>query len=182
MSFQRNRKALALRPVNRLKHVVDISGTVTGATVSITELAIQTDSPSTAQVNQVHIGSHVKAIYLKVEVVGAIAFAGVPRVYFVVFKNPGNQLSDPVVDAIGVSTIRKYVIHQEMTMISQQASSAGGGDFTFPRTMFKGVILLPKRYQRFGDLDKLEFHIGNATGETTGSTRFCLQAIYQEFF
>ncbi len=182
MSF-RNRRALSLRPVNRLKHVVDTSGSVVAGAVSVTELAIQTDSPSTSSVNQVHIGSHIKAIYLKVELSGSIAYGGVPRVYFVVFKNPGNQLANPVLDAIGVSTIRKYVIHQEMTMVAQQTTSgAGGGDGTFPRTMFKGVIRIPPRYQRFGDLDKLEFHIGNSPGEATGSTRWCLQAIYQEFF
>ncbi len=152
MSFRRQKRALSLRPVSSLKHVIDTSGVVVAGAVAITELAIQTDSPSTASSNQVHIGSHVKSIYISVQIVGAVAYTGVPRVYFVIFKNPGNQLSNPVLDNIGTSTIRKYVIHQEMSMVAETTADGTA----FPRTMFKGVVRLPPRYQRFGDLAKLD--------------------------
>lgn len=174
-------RALSLRPVNSVKHVIDTSGvTVAGAT-STTDLINTVDSPD-ALTNQCHVGSYVKFVFLKVEVVGAIAFAGVPRVYMYVLKNESSDISFPAVNAVGASSNKRFVIHQEMMMISQQASSAGGGDFTFPRTMFKGVLRIPKGYQRNAITDKLQFVIGNDPGESTGSTRFCLQCIYKEFY
>ncbi len=144
-------------------------------------MSVAVDAPIAAS-NQVHVGSAIKFFFLAVEIVGAIAFAGVPRVYMYVVKNPSAELTLPNPDAVGASSVRKYIIHQEMKMVSQQASSAGGGDFTFPRTMFKGVIRIPKRYQRQGIEDKITVVMGNATGESTGSTRFCIQAIYKEFY
>lgn len=181
MSFRRNRRALQLRPVNSLKHVIDTSGVVIGGTVATTDVAIQTDNPVTTGTNQIHIGGHIKAIFLSVQVKGSVAYAGTPRVYFIVWKNPGNQIIQPVVDAVGVSTRRKFVIHQEMMMVDDVGPAAASAS-SFPRSMFKGVILLPKRYQRFGDADRLTFTIGNAAGESTGQTDWCIQCIYKEFF
>ncbi len=175
-------RALAYRPINSLKHVVDTSGVVIGGAQSVTDIAVQHDDPLTSVSNRITTGGVVKSIYLRVEVAGAIAYAGVPRVYMFVFKNPGSEVSVPPVDAVGIDKARKFVIHQEMQMQAQQTTSgAGGGDGTFPRTLFKGVILIPRKYQRFGDGDKLQFVIGNDTGESTGSTQWCLQCIYKEF-
>jgi len=178
MSFRRNRRALAIRPVSSLKHVIDTSGAVTAGVSATTDLAIQHDTPTTNFNNRIHTGGHVKAVYLKVEVVGTVAYGGVPKVYFIVYKDPSGDLTVPAVDAVGTSARRKFVIHQEMTMITTQSTTNDG----FPRTMFKGVILIPKRYQRFGDGDRFRFTIGNSPGEATGSTDWCLQCIYKEFF
>ncbi len=177
------RRALRNRPVNSLKHVIDIRSTVIAAVPVLTDVAIQNDSPSTAAVNQVHIGSSIKAIFLKVELVGTVPYGGNGVVYMVVYKNPGNQVPAPIVDTVGVSPRRKFVIHQEMTMVGiRSTAGAGGGDAVFPRTMFKGVILLPKRYQRFGDDDRLVVVLGNASAEATGRSDVCLQCIYKEYF
>ncbi len=177
MSFRRNR-ALAIRPVSSLKHVIDTSGAVTAGVSATTDLAIQHDTPSTNFNNRIHTGGHVKAIYLKVEVVGTTAYAGVPRIYFIIYKDPSSDLTVPAVDNVGTSPRRKFVIHQEMTMVTTQATSNDG----FPRTMFKGVVLIPKRYQRFGDDDRLRITIGNNPAESSGSSDWCLQCIYKEFF
>ncbi len=152
--------------------------------ISTVDIAVQTDSPSTSATNQVHTGSAIKAIFLKVEAVGAVASANIPRVYFYILKNPANEINvtNMAPDEVGSNARRKFVIHQEMMMMSQQASSAGGGDFTFPRTMFKGVVRLPKRYQRFGVDDRLQLVLANFNGETSGTTRICMQSIYKEFF
>ena len=179
MSFRRNRRALAIRPVSSLKHVVDTSGAVTAGIAATTDLVIQHDDPATTFNNRVHTGAHVKAIFLSVQVVGTTAYSGVPKVYFLVYKDPSGQIpSPPVVDSVGVSAKRKFVIHQEMLMVTTQSTTNDG----FPRTMFKGVILIPRRYSRFGDGDRLRFTIGNAPAEATGSTDWCLQCIYKEFF
>ncbi len=174
-------RALALRPINSLKHVVDTSGVTTTGAPSTTELADQVDNPSTTASNQVHIGSAVKAIFLSVQIKGSIAYAGTPRVYMLVYKNPGNQVPVPDPSNIGISPRRKFVIHQEMMMVDD-VGPASSSATSFPRTMFKGVILIPKRYQRFGDGDKLTFVIQNSVGETTGQTDWCIQCIYKEFF
>ena len=174
-------RALALRPINQLKHVVDTSGVTSLALPSTTELAVQVDLPSTTAVNQVHVGSAVKAIFLNVQINGSIIYSGIPRVYFLVYKNPGNQVPVPDPSNIGISPRRKFVIHQEMMMVDPVGPAASSPS-SFPRTMFKGVILIPKRYQRFGDGDKLTFVIQNALGETNGQTDWCVQCIYKEFF
>jgi len=179
MSFRRSRRALSIRPVSSLKHVIDTSGVVIAGANAVTDLAIQNDTPSTGLSNEVHTGSHIKAFFLNVQVAGAVNYGGVPRVYFYIYKDPSSEIIAPPVDAIGASTRRKFVIHQEMMMVSAQDPVA---TVTFPRTMFKGVVMLPKRYQRFGDADRLRFVIGNSTGEATGSTRWCIQCIYKEFF
>ncbi len=93
-------------------------------------------------------------------------------------KNPNGEISLPPIDAVGGDDSRKFIIHQEMMMVGQ--TTADGTQF--PRTMFKGVILIPRRYQRNGINDKLQFSIGNNSGESTGSTRWCIQCIYKEFY
>ncbi len=179
----RYNRALAVRPVNSIKHVVDTSGVVT-STISTTEFASAVDTPARlTQPDEVHNGSVIKWFYAQVETAGSVAYAGVPRVYCMFWKNPGNELVAPSPASVGSSDVRKFVFHQEMQMVAQQTTSgAGGGDGTFPRTMFKGVIRVPKRYQRMGINDRLSFSIQNEPGESTGTTRFCFQCIYKEFF
>jgi len=166
-------RALSYRPVNSLKHVIDAVGTATNVNSTI-DLAIQHDTPLTSTPNRVHTGSVVKAIFLKVDVSGRVAYSGTPNVYMYVFKNASNELSPPAVTAVGASAVRKFVIHQEMTMIGALS------DGQFPRTMFKGVVVIPKKYQRFGDADKLQLVVAHV--DATGTADFCVQCIYKEFF
>ncbi len=171
------RRALALRPINSLKHIIDTSGLLSLAVVSTTDLVNTVDSPD-ADTNQVHVGSAVKFIFLVIELIGNTPFAQSPRIYMYVIKNPGNELANPRPDLVGQSKVRKFIIHQEMTMV-QNLQVDGDG---FPRTMFKGVIRLPKKYQRFGVSDKLQVVLSGPTGETSGKANFCLQSIYKEFY
>ncbi len=167
--------ALRLRPVNSIKHVIDASGLTTLGLPSVVDLVRAIDNPD-PDTNQVHYGSRVNAIFLSVQITGVIAYAGVPRVYMLVMKNPAANLVIPAADAVGASNNRKWVIHQEMAMVVAQT------DTSFPRQFFKGVIVLPKKYQRQGIDDKLQFVIQNSSGESTGTTRWCVQCIYKEFF
>jgi len=170
-----------LHPVNSLKHVVDTSG-VTSEVVSVTDIANAVDAPVRGTSNNVNVGCVINFIFLVVEIVGAVAYAAVPRVYMCVNKNPANEIGTLNPDSIGVQDTRKFVIHQEMMMVSQQASSAGGGDFTFPRTMFKGVIRIPRHMRRMGLDDRIQMRIMNDSGASTGTTRWCMQAIYKEIY
>ncbi len=161
----------ALRPINRIKHVVDNSGTLTAATPVIIELVRAVDNPAVASTTQVAVGSKVNGIYLKVEVTPNETDAGaIPNAYMMVFKNPGDVLTLPVPNAVGASTIKKYSIHQEMVMLNNLA----GGN---PRVLFNGVIAIPKGYRRFGPSDELQLSIFS----TAVNIAFCIQCHYKEF-
>lgn len=129
--------------------------------------------------NQCNIGSTVGAIYLRVEVIAVLPAAGVDQIYLGVFKNPGALLSPPALDNVGTSDRRKYMIHQEMAMLTPFEATGTTG---FPRTLFKGVIVVPKGYKRNGVEDKLQVILQHSTGEATQTTRFCVQCIYKEFY
>ncbi len=177
MPFRRNQQALRLRPVESIKHVVDTNGGVTGGTASITDVIVAAEAPVSSTPNQCKITSTVRAIYLRVEVIQKVAAGGVDNIYMYVAKNPSNDIILPFVDAVGASDKRKWVIHQEMMMTGNVLTAADA----IPRTLFKGVIKIPFRYQRIGIQDKLEVHIGHRNGEVTQQSNFCLQCIYREF-
>ncbi len=170
---------MAYRPVNSLKHVIDTRGTATDV-ASITDIAFQHDDPLTSVANRIRVGAVVKAIFLRVDVAGRVPYSGTPNIYMLVFKNPGNQLAPPALSGVGISNVRKFVIHQEMMMLSGISTAGAGGGFQFPRTLFKGVIVIPKRYQRMGDNDKIQVSIGH--DDATGTADWCIQCIYKEFF
>ncbi len=87
-----------------------------------------------------------------------------------VAKNPGNNLALPEANVVGGNDNKRFVIHQEMVMFQQQ-------DGSNPRTMFNGVIAIPKGYRRNGPDDDLSLRIF-----TPGVTiNFCIQCHYKEF-
>ena len=167
-------RSMALRPIVTIKHVIDSNGAIVAATKSVTDLVETKDTPSSFT-NEVETGARVRAVYLRVEVIGKDSAGGVDNVYMYVIKNPGNRLVLPNADQIGASDVKKYVIHQEMMMLDFKGTTSG-----FPRTLFKGVILVPRGYQRCGTEDRLSVVIQHRQGEATQLTEFCLQAIYKE--
>ncbi len=167
--FRRNN--LRLRPVNRIKHVVDIQGALPLNTVVTNDLIDTVDTPTLSDVNGVETGSKCYGIYLKVEVVRTQATSGVlTNAYMSVFKNPGGSITMSAPNIIGGDKDKKYSIHQEMIMTEQQ----GNGN---PRILFNGVIAIPRGYQRNGPEDKLQIHLLSPGG----TMNFCLQCHYKEF-
>ncbi len=169
MVFRNRSRGLRLRPVNRIKHVIDNQGGIAaGAQVNI-DLADTTDTPTTAVANSVETGCTINGIYLKVEV-NATSSAALSNAYMLVAKNPGNNLAIPSPNNVGVNDNKKYVIHQEMVMLQQVTNSN-------PRTLFNGVIVIPRGYRRFGPDDLLLLKI-----QTPGvALNFCIQCHYKEF-
>ncbi len=173
------RRGLGLRPVNSLKHVVNTEGTTVIGVQSVTPVVIAVDNPALASPEEVMFGSTVHSIFLSVEVMGTTPYSGNEVVYMIVFKNPGNNLAIPDPHAVGVHDNKKFVLHQEMTMVGPiNTANVGEG---FPRTMFKGVVRIPRGYKRMGSNDRLVVVVANAEGETTGKARWCIQCIYKEF-
>ncbi len=172
MVFRRNlRNNLRLRPVNRIKHVVDIQAALSAGGSRTETLADATDTPTLGVNNSVETGCTINGIYLKVETTRTGTTSDVlANFYMFVGKNPGQNLTLPEANVVGISDNKRYVIHQEMVML--QGTNAGN-----PRTVFNGVIVIPRGYRRFGPDDRLELRL-----HTPGvAVNYCIQCHYKEF-
>ncbi len=170
MSFRvRRNSGSSLRPVHRIKHVVDKQAGVVLNTRDLTNLIQAKDAPILANTEEVETGAKVNGIYLNVEAY-AVTAAALANVYLSVTKNPGNVLPALDPNVVGSSDDKRYVIHQEMKMLEQ---SVNGN----PRTVFNGVIVIPRGYRRFGPNDSLLLTVF-APGV---NINYCLQCHYKEF-
>ncbi len=159
----------ALHPVNTLKHIVDSDGSVDASANVVVDLVNATEGAVSTVSNQVDIGSTVHSIFMKLEM-SHTSTAGRPNVYMYIQKNPGNNIVNPDPRAVGVSDERRFIIHQEMVMLS---GDAGNG---LPRVIFSGVIKIPRSYKRMGVKDRLQLVM--RTGTVTAD--WCVQCIYKE--
>ncbi len=160
----------SIHPVNRIKHVVDAEGGLVAGTQSRSDVIDADDSPTLNVAPQVMTGSVVNGIYLHIEV-SHTSGTGRPNIYFALIKIPGNGFSPPQANAVGINDLKRYVIHQEMIMMS---GDAGNG---LPRSIFNGVIAIPKGYKRFGPDDRLAVLLLSPNV----AADFCLQCHYKEF-
>ncbi len=163
------RRGMGIRPVHRIKHVIDAQGGLVLNVQGSTILASSVDAPVLATTNQVESGCTINGIYLKIEVSASTA-AALANVYLSVEKNPGNNLVMPAPNNVGASDNKKYVIHQEMVMLQQV-------DPSNPRTLFNGVIVIPRGYRRMAINDIINVRLF-APGV---NINFCIQAHYKEF-
>ncbi len=101
----------------------------------------------------------------------AISLGAIPNFYIAIWKNPGDNLTRPVANAVGANDIKRFVIHQEMSMIENKGQGSN------PRTIFNGVVVIPKGMRRNGPDDKWEIvYISPAL-----DVAVCMQAHYKEF-
>ncbi len=158
-----------LRPINSIKHIVDIQGGLIVATRVLNDLVKAVDAPILANTAEVVTGATVNSLYLKVECY-ATSTAALANCYMYIMKNPGANLSTVNGNVVGASDIKKHVIHQEMVMLEKNTTG-------LPRILFKGVIKIPRGYRRFGTNDILQIILF-----TPGVTvDFCIQCIYKEY-
>ncbi len=158
-----------LRPVNRIKHVTDTQAGVVLAVPLAIDLIKAVDAPVIANTNEVQTGSTVNGIFISCEAYATTA-AALANAYFSLSKNPGGNLSTPAPNIVGGSDNKKYVIHQEMVMLEKKVNGN-------PRTLFKGVVAIPRGYRRFGPDDRLTVTI-LAPGVNLD---LCIQSHYKEF-
>jgi len=132
-------------------------------------LVLAVDAPVLANTTNVVTGSKVNAIYLNVEAYARTATA-LANVYMAVWKNPGGNITFFNPNTVGSNDNKRFVIHQEMKMIER---SVNGN----PRTIFNGVIVLPRGMRRFGPNDLL-----NVAFLAPGvDIDLCVQCHYKEF-
>ncbi len=167
--FRRRGRGANLRPINRIKHVVDIQGGLVAGANTFNDLITANDSPVLANTREVETGSTVNGIYLKVEVY-ATGTAALANCYMAVYKDPGGNLAAISPNAVGISDNKRYVIHQEMVMMEKNTTGN-------PRTLMNGVIVIPRGYRRFGPNDVLKIVL-LSVGVTAD---FCVQCHYKEF-
>ncbi len=162
----------ALRPIHRIKHVVDAEGGTTAGVVSVIDLIDTEDAPVITGTNECETGSKVNGIYLRVEALHSSG-AGRSNMYMMIYKNTGDALGGarPLPNAQGGSDLKRNVIHTEMIMLN---GDAGNGQ---PRVLFNGVIKIPKGMIRNGPDDKLQCVLLTPTVLAD----FCLQCHYKEF-
>ncbi len=169
--FNRRNRGQSLRPINRIKHVIDLQGGIAAAGQSNTALILASDTPDLATREEVQTGSTVNGIYLHLEAVKTDTSSSVlANVYMILFKNPGGNITVPPANTVGLNDNKRFVIHQEMIMLQHQEDGN-------PRTVFNGVVVIPRGYRRFGPNDTLIIGI-----QTPGvAINFCYQAHYKEF-
>ncbi len=162
---------MSLRPVQRIKHVVDSQATLAANTVLPITLVAASDTPTIAATTTVITGSKCYGIYLKVVVSSNDATpSGVPNVYLMVYKNPGDNLTMPSPNAVGADDNKRFVLHQEMVMIDTTTGR-------IPTVVFSGVIKIPKGYSRFGPSDRMKVDIFSPAM----ALNVCVQCHYKEF-
>ncbi len=169
----RFRSGMALRPINRIKHVVDSSATVAQASAGVFTLALATDTPVLANTADVETGSKINGFYIRFEVASneAVDLGAIPNFYFFVWKSSGGNLTAPVANAVGANDNKRFVIHQEMTMIENKGQGSNA------RTVFNGVVVVPKGMRRMGPNDLWEVR----TLCPALATAQCIQTHYKEF-
>ncbi len=170
MPRHRYNRGNSIRPVNRIKHVVDFQGATALGVQFNSNLITAVDAPILANPAEVVTGCKVNAIYLRVEVVNTGTTGVLANAYLAVFKSPGASvgLSDP--NVIGTDKDKRFVIHQEIVMLQMVDNSN-------PRTLFNGVIMIPRGYRRFGPADLLVCRVFSPGVELN----ICIQAHYKEF-
>ncbi len=165
--FNRN-----LRPVNSIKHVIDIQGALPIATLVEEDIINAVDAPVLANKTEVITGSRVNSIFLNIQT-SVSSTAALANIYMYIWKNPGANIAVAQVpngNQVGASDMKKLVIHQEMNMGEKNTTA-------IPRTLFKGVIKLPRHMRRFGIKDVLRVVL-----YSPGVTHdYCIQSIYKEY-
>ncbi len=165
----RSRRGNSIRPVHRIKHVIDKQ---LGLVLNVAQdfnLALSKDAPVVANTEEVESGSTINGIYLNVEAYATTAGA-LANIYMYVAKNPGNAITLPAANLVGNQSTKKYIIHQEMKMLEQ---SVNGN----PRTIFNGVIVLPRGYRRQAISDLLVLRLFSPGVNCS----VCFQCHYKEF-
>ncbi len=144
-----------------MKNIVHDERSITNAS-SVIDIAVATDNPdpSTSEVDCSQ-GSIIKAIWFSVDFCGTGASGTNNAVAAYVFKNPGNNLTPPTPSTEGLSNEKKFIFKQWSAMI--MATSDGVSS-----VHWEGWLKIPKRYQRMGLDDKLQFVVADIVSGLTG--------------
>ncbi len=148
--------------------VFDVEAVVPAGVTTIIARAV--DNPTTAVDRDVSRGSVIKSIWLSLDMCGLAASGALQVCDVYLMKNPGSNLTPPLVRTTGTSNEKKFIIKawNYMTMRNQDGN---------PPYHWEGWIKIPKRYQRMGTDDLWQLHWGC----TTITAHASVAAIYKWF-
>ncbi len=163
-------RKLRLVTINSEKHVVNFKEALS-TTIDVSLVAKAVTAPSNTVPTDCHRGGHIKAIWISLDFCGTGTSAQNNVIAVYLIKNPGDNMTEPGVFAVGSSNEKKFVIKQwsYMAMRNQEGN---------PPYHWEGWIKIPKRYQRMGADDTWQL-VSGQDGEF--GHLFC-QAIYKEYF
>ncbi len=156
--------------INSEKHVEEKAVALT-ATNTVSLIAKAVTAPSNTVTTDVHRGGHIKAIWISIDACGLGASGSLEDFGAYLIKNPGDNLTEPGVFAVGGSNEKKFIIKQWFAMVMRNQDGN-------PPYHWEGWIKIPKRYQRMGADDTWQLVWAVNTG--TGHGFFA--AIYKEYF
>ncbi len=168
------RRMSSMRPIRRIKHVVDSSGVLT-VTVSSTILAstvVTRTTPFSPVENEV--GETINGMYISFYAIGSTgAPIDGPIDWFIAKARAGQTIGAggefPDPGDTGQSALRNQIFHEEKGL-------SGSGDGT--PMVFKGVIAIPQGMRRMRESDRI-FIQAKATGADT--LNFCIKSIYKSY-
>ncbi len=164
---------MGIRPVQRIKHIIDAEGTLAAGTNQVVPLAtvVNAKNPSFQPVETL-VGESINGFFISLFVIGDtgapvngsinwfIAKAREGQDPLTTFGAPGNT---------GITLTRNQIFHEEKGLV-------GSGDGT--AMAFKGVIAVPRGMRRQREGDELFIKL-RANGND--SAQFCLKAIYNSY-
>ncbi len=161
-----SRRALALRPVNSIKHEITWSDlAIDASAIIVKDIAIGVEPPDKNLATEVAIGSTVRSIYFEFHF-SAQTTTNPKVIHWTIGKEPfGTNLGSPS----SYNTIdRRFIFKRGMEMLPADKS-----------TVFKRifVVRIPPRFRRIGDNDKLFLRYISTSAETINACGF---AIYKE--
>ncbi len=113
------------------------------------------------------IGARITSVYCFVQMIST--GTGTANHDWYLMKRPGiiTAISTPAPGSIGGDKNRRYVLHEE------KGIPGNSSDGAYPLT-FKGVIKIPKMYQRMGEDDQIVI-----VGNSPDAYNMCVKAIYR---
>ncbi len=163
-------RKMRLLTVNSEKHIVDITEGLT-STIDVSLVAKAVTAPSNTIDTDCHRGGTIKAMWVSIDFCGLGTSGANNKVLAYLIKNPGDNLTEPGVFAVGTSNEKKFVFKMwsYMAMRNQEGN---------PPYHWEGWVRIPKRYQRMGTDDT--FQLVTAISGETG--HLFANIIYKEYF
>ncbi len=149
--------------------MVDSSGSLIAATESVTPIITQANERSETVPVNVALGSKVSSLFLSIFVLGESATVS-GLVDWYIWKNPRGSIpggSRPVPGNTGLANSRNYILHEEKGIAATEDGTP---------MVFKGVIKIPRHFQRIAQGDTYEVVILSPVG-----MQFCIKAIYKDY-
>ncbi len=162
-----------LQPVNRIKHIVDNQGGLSGGIVSVIPIVVTVNQDSPVfNPAEVKLASTVNAFFVSVFVIGATGAPLNGAIDWYIYKRRGGQSNADFPDPgnTGTSNVRNQIIHEEKGL-------AGSGDGT--AMAFKGVIVIPRGMRRMREGD--EWFMKLKSTDATSDAQFCTKYIFNSF-